>query len=45
MFLIAHTGTGLFETVIQTIVFLGPVPVIFFFFIRAMRRDDDDSER
>ena len=42
---IAHAGTELFETIVQLIVFLGPVPVLFYFLMRvALRNDDDDSE-
>jgi len=40
---LAHAGGNLFDTVVQLVVFLGPVPVIFYFLVRAMLDSDDEE--
>jgi len=42
--LIAHAGGHLLESIVQLVVFLGPVPVIFYFLVRALLQPDEQDE-
>jgi hypothetical protein len=42
---LAHAGGHLLDSIIQLVVFLGPVPVIFYFLLRAMLAPDDEESR